>query len=301
MSVRVMSWIWDNSDTIGTARLLLLAIADNADHDGRNAWPSIATLVRKTRLSERTIQRTVKELEAGGHIELIRGGGRGNTHLFRVLMEPRQPDTPPEPPEVPTKHDRPLPPDQAETDETGHIKGANLASPETAPKGATAGAKGCQPEQERVPLVTPEPSRTIQEPSAPNGAAPAEPMPGMPTPPQPPPKKPKRQREPKEPKAPDPMTLLAQEITAAYWDQHKTSTALPFLAIRTTIRAALRNGANPDTVREAVTTLAAEGRPVIMSTLTTALSRASGNGTAGRNGHRPYQDPGDLSGYYGKL
>jgi len=57
MSIRVMTWVWDNSTVGGNERLCLLAIADNAADDGRNAWPSLATLARKTRLDERTVRR----------------------------------------------------------------------------------------------------------------------------------------------------------------------------------------------------------------------------------------------------
>jgi hypothetical protein len=39
MSVKVMSWVWDHSRAEGTDRLVLLAIADSAEHDGSDAWP----------------------------------------------------------------------------------------------------------------------------------------------------------------------------------------------------------------------------------------------------------------------
>src|ERR671931_438908 len=56
MSIKVMNWVWDNSPTKGTELLMLLAIADNAADDGGNAYPSIRTLARKTRLDDLTVQ-----------------------------------------------------------------------------------------------------------------------------------------------------------------------------------------------------------------------------------------------------
>ncbi len=56
MSVRVMDWVWKHSRSAATDRFVLLAIADSAKDHGGGAWPSIATLVSKTGLAERTVQ-----------------------------------------------------------------------------------------------------------------------------------------------------------------------------------------------------------------------------------------------------
>lgn len=71
-----MSWVWDHSYSVGSARLVLLAIADSADHDGSNAWPSIATLTKKTRLGERTVRDAIRQLESIGELrtEFQKGG-----------------------------------------------------------------------------------------------------------------------------------------------------------------------------------------------------------------------------------
>jgi len=73
MSVKVMSAVWDSSRSTGNARLVLLAIADSADHDGTNAWPAVATIATKTRLSRRTVQRQIKELVALGELAVVAG------------------------------------------------------------------------------------------------------------------------------------------------------------------------------------------------------------------------------------
>lgn len=71
MSVRVMSWVWDHSRSEGTDRLVLLAIADAADHDETNTWPSIATLAAKCRLSERSAKWCVRSLVEAGELQPV--------------------------------------------------------------------------------------------------------------------------------------------------------------------------------------------------------------------------------------
>ena len=87
MSVAVSSWVWKHSKTNGNDRLLLLAIADVADDDGDNAWPSIATLADKATVSERTVQRRIQKLEELGCLTVHRGAGRHGTHRYRVRMD----------------------------------------------------------------------------------------------------------------------------------------------------------------------------------------------------------------------
>lgn len=70
----------------GRVVLTALALADHADHDGRNAYPSVALLAWKTGHDRRTIQRHLRELEALGLIRPIgyaKGGhGRATRYVF---------------------------------------------------------------------------------------------------------------------------------------------------------------------------------------------------------------------------
>lgn len=86
MSVKVMTWVWEHSPVAGNERLVLLAIADCADDEGRNAWPSMRTLAHKTRLDVRTVQRIVRRLQQGGHIAVFPAAGRGGANVYTVLM-----------------------------------------------------------------------------------------------------------------------------------------------------------------------------------------------------------------------
>lgn len=85
MSVYVTAYIWEHSAQTGNALLLLLAIGDIADKDGK-AYPSVRTLARFTRMSERTIQRMLPRLVTAGELRLDPRGSHLGTHLFEVVM-----------------------------------------------------------------------------------------------------------------------------------------------------------------------------------------------------------------------
>lgn len=91
MSVRAISWVWENSSASGNDRLVLLAIADSAEHDGSNAWPSVRTIAKKCLLSERTVQRAIRSLVSAGEliVEEQEGGSRftpGNRRPNRYAL-----------------------------------------------------------------------------------------------------------------------------------------------------------------------------------------------------------------------
>jgi hypothetical protein len=75
MSVRMMAQVWELR-LPDSQKLVLLALADCANDEG-HAWPSVATLCRKTTRSERTVQGVLIELENAGHIERQQIPGKG--------------------------------------------------------------------------------------------------------------------------------------------------------------------------------------------------------------------------------
>lgn len=64
MSVKLVAWAWD-SDFPTTDKMVLLCLCDFANDEG-GCWPSVATLIRKTGLAERTVQNAIKRLCDGG-------------------------------------------------------------------------------------------------------------------------------------------------------------------------------------------------------------------------------------------
>lgn len=85
MSVSVMAWVWANGPSSGGDRLVLLAIADHADDDGR-AYPSVKGISEKACMTERGARGVIRRLEADGWLETDVGGGRGGKSVYRVLM-----------------------------------------------------------------------------------------------------------------------------------------------------------------------------------------------------------------------
>jgi len=88
MSVRVMSWVWEQSKAEPTDRLVLLAIADCANDAGAEAYPSMATLVKKTGLHERSVQRSVKHLVDIGELSIQPHAGPRGCNRYRIRMTP---------------------------------------------------------------------------------------------------------------------------------------------------------------------------------------------------------------------
>ncbi len=85
MSMEIMTRVWECSKQKGTPLLLMLAIADNANHDGV-AFPGVAYLARKTRMSERQVQRVLQDLDKSGELAVVWSAGRKNTNVYYVLV-----------------------------------------------------------------------------------------------------------------------------------------------------------------------------------------------------------------------
>lgn len=88
MSNRVLNYVFDESPATGNDRLVLFAIADEADDDGTNAYPSIDRIARKSRVNKRTVMRCLQRLEETGELVVHRPEtrGRGHHNTYRVVM-----------------------------------------------------------------------------------------------------------------------------------------------------------------------------------------------------------------------
>lgn len=67
MSIKIMSQCWDIEILTSTQKLVLLSLADQANDDGV-CWPSAATTAKRTGLFDRSVRRTIAELEALGFL-----------------------------------------------------------------------------------------------------------------------------------------------------------------------------------------------------------------------------------------
>lgn len=84
MSVKVMGQVWE-LDLPHNKVLLLLAMADHADHEGKHVHPSVELLAWKTGYEERQVRRILRTLEKDGLLVVEKaGGGRNKTTEYRI-------------------------------------------------------------------------------------------------------------------------------------------------------------------------------------------------------------------------
>ena len=81
MSVKIMGLVWE-IDLPSNEKLVLLAYADHAAHDGTGIYPAVALVARKTGYSEREVQRVTRTLQGKGLL-IPDGTGPRGTNRWR--------------------------------------------------------------------------------------------------------------------------------------------------------------------------------------------------------------------------
>jgi hypothetical protein len=94
MSIKILNHVWEHSAQKGSYLVTMLAIADYAHDDGTRAYPSIATLARKTRMSERNVQLVLRKLEADGELTIHANAGPHGCNVYSIPLA-RPATTPP--------------------------------------------------------------------------------------------------------------------------------------------------------------------------------------------------------------
>jgi hypothetical protein len=89
MSVKIMGQLWD-LQLAHRELLLLLAITDHADHDGRNMFPSIDLLAYKTGYSRRTVIRILNALTERGVLERQVRPGKSSVYNINLDVIPKK-------------------------------------------------------------------------------------------------------------------------------------------------------------------------------------------------------------------
>lgn len=84
-----MARVWEHSRQSGTHLLMMLAIADFADDDGR-AYPAVGTLADKCRMTPRNANLILAELRRSGELRVKPNEGPKGTNLYLI------PELPPE-------------------------------------------------------------------------------------------------------------------------------------------------------------------------------------------------------------
>jgi hypothetical protein len=88
MSVKLMALVWEYQFT-RPEQSVMLALADHAQDDGSNVYPSVARIAWKTDYSERQVQRIMRDLEAKDILVAVKniGGGRGHATEYCIHIE----------------------------------------------------------------------------------------------------------------------------------------------------------------------------------------------------------------------
>ena len=138
MSVKVMTWVWA-LDLESYSKFVLLKLADCADDEGGNSYPSVRTVAHICGLSERTVQRILKRFTESGVIEVAANekGGWRRSRVYRLNRAVAE-----------CLHGE-------KRGDTDDLRG-DTQSPHSQVRGDTDDAKGCQ-------ALSPKPSLTVKE------------------------------------------------------------------------------------------------------------------------------------------
>lgn len=83
MSIALMTDVW-KVNIQSAKKMILLALADSANDEGTNCFPSVATIVEKCSMSERAIQGHLQALEKTGLISRKERSGRSTNYTLNV-------------------------------------------------------------------------------------------------------------------------------------------------------------------------------------------------------------------------
>ena len=79
----MMREVWDYSRTRGSARLMMLALADNANDETRETFPSLTYLARKCNCSYRQARFLITRCEELGELVVLERPGTSSIYRIR--------------------------------------------------------------------------------------------------------------------------------------------------------------------------------------------------------------------------
>lgn len=86
MSIQAIAWVLEHSEATLANRLVLLAIANHADANGWNAYPSIPRIAAEARLNRSTVYRALDALVDAGEIVCRHRPGYSNMYGIAALQ-----------------------------------------------------------------------------------------------------------------------------------------------------------------------------------------------------------------------
>lgn len=81
MSIQAVSWVLDDENVPGIARLVLISLANHADAKTGHCWPSVATIAKEAKISPRSVHTYLGALRRNGYIMIE--SGRSNVGTQR--------------------------------------------------------------------------------------------------------------------------------------------------------------------------------------------------------------------------
>lgn len=113
MSTIIMTACWPIQGMTPVQKAVLISLADQANDDGV-CWPAVATISRRTCVSERSVQSALRWLEANGFIKAHRRMGRSTWYTVTPAdAAPRSSRTPADAAPPPLQMPHPTPADAA--------------------------------------------------------------------------------------------------------------------------------------------------------------------------------------------
>ena len=83
MSIKVMTTVWADAPYQGGALLILLSMADWADDNGY-CWPSVRTLAKKSRQSERNVRKCLARMKEDGAVSVEPNAGPHGVNRYQI-------------------------------------------------------------------------------------------------------------------------------------------------------------------------------------------------------------------------
>lgn len=86
MSIRLQARVWDITWPTQSQLLVMLKLADHANDEGDNVYPSKSSIAKKAQCSESTVKNTLRALRNCGLLHVVREGGKGagNSTVYKI-------------------------------------------------------------------------------------------------------------------------------------------------------------------------------------------------------------------------
>jgi len=90
VSIQAVAWVLDHSRARGFARLVLISLANHANRETGECWPSMRTIAREAGIGHSSVTAAVRVLVALGELEIVSEGGPRQANRYR-LSYPQRP------------------------------------------------------------------------------------------------------------------------------------------------------------------------------------------------------------------